>query len=214
MKFKKGHHMKSQNGSVHVVLIAVLVVALIGTLGYVYWNSLQSKEADTSNTMDTSKSVEAYKRTSTVPNTWKKYNDETQGISFSYPSNWTVIPNSKGNPDKFNYEIGMGPWKQQFAVMFGRHDIGAGLEKYVGSEVKWLKDNGRTSVVNTQITIDGHQAREVSYKQSDGTQEKAYYVASGSSIWNLPLVYMADSTTRDYISAEDSLILFESIQIK
>ena len=77
---------QSQSGSAHLVIIIVLVVALLGALGYVYWlNFMQPKTSDTESSTTTS--------TTTVSDiTYKKYT--TTGkyvVSFNYPSTWTTV---------------------------------------------------------------------------------------------------------------------------
>ena len=49
---------KTQSGSVHVIIIATLVIAVIGLLGFVFWqNFIQTDESTTTKTITTSESA-------------------------------------------------------------------------------------------------------------------------------------------------------------
>jgi len=85
----------SQKGSAHVVIIVILVVALLGTLGFVFWQNFIDKKPvaknnESSKTEDTkSKPKDEYKG-------WKTYTSTRDGYSIRYPSDWLAI-NETGN---------------------------------------------------------------------------------------------------------------------
>jgi nitrogen fixation-related uncharacterized protein len=48
-------HMISQKGSAHAIIIVVLAIALVGALGYIFWQNFMNKQStDDSNTAQTS----------------------------------------------------------------------------------------------------------------------------------------------------------------
>jgi cytoskeletal protein RodZ len=71
-----------QTGSAHVVIIIVLVVVVLGLVGYVFWNNFINKKPATTKPTVTSKSVPSA--------SLKTYTESSYGISFKYPSDWTV----------------------------------------------------------------------------------------------------------------------------
>jgi hypothetical protein len=66
------NRLSSHQGSVHALLIAGLVIALVGVLGFVFWQNFVNKEPDS-----TSESLKTY----TFPDT---------GSSFKYAPNWKI----------------------------------------------------------------------------------------------------------------------------
>ena len=75
---------KFQSGFVHLLIILLLVVALAGTLGFVYWqNFMQPKQT---NVIDTNKSKDK-----TVTANEISINPSGKNpITFSYPKSWTI----------------------------------------------------------------------------------------------------------------------------
>lgn len=73
---------KSQNqtGSAHVVIIVILVLAIMGLLGFVFWQNFIQKKATTT-TSTTTTVVDQYSG-------WNTYNNSTYGFSLRYPANW------------------------------------------------------------------------------------------------------------------------------
>lgn len=77
----------SQKGSSHIVIIVILVVALLGALGFVFWQNFINKdpivkEAETSKTQAQTKDEYAG---------WKTYASTRDGYYIKYPSDWLVI---------------------------------------------------------------------------------------------------------------------------
>lgn len=91
--------MNSQKGSAHVIIIIVLVVALLGTLGFVFWQNF-GKET----TNQTAKNSTSTNMASTKPATSQafKYEGSHQynvaAFSFQYPLGWTAKITSGQNP--------------------------------------------------------------------------------------------------------------------
>lgn len=78
-----------QKGSAHVVIIIILVIALLGVLGFVFWqNFIDTKpvanNSENSKTDTDSQSTDAYKD-------WKTYTSTRDGYSIKYPSDWLVV---------------------------------------------------------------------------------------------------------------------------
>lgn len=78
-----------ERGSAHVVIIIILIVALLGALGWIFWQNFILKQSNTSSDKPV---VIKQKTTPTAPAqpTLKTYTDSATGVSFRYPSNWSV----------------------------------------------------------------------------------------------------------------------------
>jgi hypothetical protein len=210
---------KNQKGFSSVAVIIILLV-LIGSVGWYVFNSthkntspiqnVSSKNVETLKKSSSTKPEQAqpaieYKRTTITPSDWKTYTDDSHFLSFSYPLGWKVVPDSKGNPDKFDYEIGIGPGSQQYSAIIG-------LKKQsIESTVSDFGHNYDSKII-TSITLDGHQAKEITYKNG-GNEEKQYFVYAHDNTYSLPTVFKVDIPGSGELSAKDSLALFESVKI-
>ena len=82
---------KSQLGSVHLVVVIVLVIALISALGYIFWQNFMQPKTDNSDKV-TTKIIDdtSSKKVVTDPTeNWETYtNNDSVFVSFKYPSDW------------------------------------------------------------------------------------------------------------------------------
>lgn len=79
---------QNQNGSALVIICIVIVIAILGALGFVLWqNFLKAKlAAETPQTIKTTTSaVDPYKG-------WKTYTTTASNYQIKYPSAWSVVP--------------------------------------------------------------------------------------------------------------------------
>lgn len=92
--------MKSQKGSVHVIIIIILVLLLIGALGYLFWQSVSRGDEQVSGT----KSSESKKDkdiedsqvvTQTAPDGYVVYTDDATGFSLAYPKEWGSLKDAE-----------------------------------------------------------------------------------------------------------------------
>jgi len=83
---------KQQSGIVHLAIIIVLIVALLGVLGFVYWqNFIQPKNSTTKGSSSKSTSDTKIPAVKTDPLVgWKTYTNTALGFSIKYPSDWQV----------------------------------------------------------------------------------------------------------------------------
>lgn len=81
-----------QTGSVHIAIIIILIVAILGGLGFMFWNNFMKKDNDnSSNTQQTSASKVI---------TYATYQTDIHPVSFQYPSTWKV-KNVEGSGQDF-----------------------------------------------------------------------------------------------------------------
>lgn len=91
----------TQAGSAQVIIIIVLVVALLGTLGFVFWQNFINK-ADSTKPTDTSTVVKEETNTDGL----KTYVNQKYKLSFEYPSDWSVeVKNDESGQDLNYYSL-------------------------------------------------------------------------------------------------------------
>lgn len=80
----------SQKGSAHAIIIIVLVLALLGTLGFVFWQNFIYKEPVTKKPVNSSNTKEQPQVKDKYAG-WKTYTSTRDGYSIKYPSEWILI---------------------------------------------------------------------------------------------------------------------------
>lgn len=80
----------SQKGSAHIVIIIILVVALLGVLGFVFWQNFIDKKPVTKND-ESSKNENTQNQPTDEYEGWKTYTSTRDGYSIKYPSDWLAI---------------------------------------------------------------------------------------------------------------------------
>lgn len=86
---------KYQTGSSHVVIIAVLALALLGTLGFVFYQNFVAKPAQSANTAGNTAANTSANKAASPSNTpkqvtLKEFCTEVDKLCFKYPENWQV----------------------------------------------------------------------------------------------------------------------------
>jgi hypothetical protein len=90
------HHpySKSQSGSVHIVIVSILTLALVGALGFIFWQNFISKSSHTDNTVQVS-TAKVVASSSPAQGTAAKVKAFNGGfgvtwVAFNYPADWTI----------------------------------------------------------------------------------------------------------------------------
>jgi Tfp pilus assembly protein PilE len=83
---------KNENGFTFVeALLIILILAVIGGVGYmVYHNNHKSKTASVSTTAAKTSTATTSKATTSTSSTLKTYSSDYAGVSFQYPSTWSL----------------------------------------------------------------------------------------------------------------------------
>lgn len=86
---------KSQTGSAHAIITIILVVAVLGLLGLVFWqNLIQKKDTTPTHTVTTTTTP---KNAASDPYAgWQTYTNKDLGFSVKYPADWK-LDTSKAN---------------------------------------------------------------------------------------------------------------------
>jgi hypothetical protein len=87
---------KKESGSAHLIIIVILAIAVIGLLGYVFWQNVSKKASNTKSdatSLTTSTTKQAKSDTSQpVISTTQSFAGGFgfSGVAFNYPKDWTV----------------------------------------------------------------------------------------------------------------------------
>ena len=220
MKKTNKFHSGMKVGIVAAVVLLIVLAALV--VQSIYKSRVHTQDAPN---VVSSTPIEAYTKATKVPADWESYTIEEYSLSGSHPKGWLVLPDSRGNPSTYDYEIGLGVSAQNYEAVIGIN------KKSLDDVVQRFKDdflnNGSIHprlLSEKAMYIDGHLARELRYQQMHGVQggsaeqqtpgqvERQYFVYSNGMTYSLPTVYESDQPNGQ--SANNSLMLFESITIE
>jgi len=219
------------------IVEVALVVALVGLVAFIGWRawdmSQQSVAPSNLNTQaeqssdevaDASKSPD-YKRETTVPDDWVKYEaPEEYGFSLYHPPGWSVVADSKANPDLYVYEFGLAnrPDAQTLSLLVGVSDRTLDEETSRYKEASRYEDGvGDKLLSEKTLSFDGHELVELHYQSFIGLPEdpqprdkyRQFFVHADNRTYVLSRVYESDQSGGG-LTAEDSLILFESFNFQ
>lgn len=103
--------MTYQKGFAHAFLIIGLVLALIGALGFVFWQNFIYEEPVAKNEpIVATKKDNNEEKVGSVPDGYELYKDETLGFSFVYPQEWGDLSNGQ---IKQRPEFGIGTFGEK-----------------------------------------------------------------------------------------------------
>lgn len=136
---------KSQSGSAHAIIVIILVIALLGSLGFIFWqNFVQSKNTpdQNKNNQTINKSTENSAKTN-VSNEialTESITDNTvgTGLTLKYPSNWLLSDFKSYNQDGLRseqYNITSPSGDIKIHYLLGNGGVGGTCEKLSGDEI-------------------------------------------------------------------------------
>lgn len=219
---------KDQQGftAIETVLI-LIIIAIIGFIGWYAWHSKQNSDKMLNDTAKSQPaSVNAYKRPTTIPSTWKTYTNPQYKLSLAYPADWKVQFNTFAKKDFSNENDFSANATSLASICYlppnitetcsARLDIvGQALNDTI-AQVKKNYYSTFSHVTQSNITIDGHPAVEFDYQQpGESSLQKDYYVEANNYTYVLPTVYTAGppDAAVSGLSADTWLKLFESVKI-
>ena len=85
-----------QTGSAHVVIIIILVITVLGLLGFVFWQNFLNKESLVNNSGDNTPTATPVESNDPYKG-WKLYESNRDGYSIKYPSNWFLAAETEGD---------------------------------------------------------------------------------------------------------------------
>lgn len=78
-----------QTGSAHIVIIVIIVVAILGALGFVFWQNFIAKDNKTT-PAQVQKTAQNKKEGSAKEITYKTYQTDKHPVAFKYPDTWAI----------------------------------------------------------------------------------------------------------------------------
>jgi len=184
-----------QKGSAHVVIIVILVVALLGALGFIFWQNFINKEP-------------APKQTETTQNQpkdeyagWKTYKSTRDGYTIKYPSDWFLInETTTDGPYIRNFDPNTQPAddtklpKDYITLRVLKTEANNGI--FAGSTAtEWYNKLGNTEVSYGPVTYTpnnpmAYEVNGMSAKKTesvfDETNEDIFLIKDGS-LYNISL---------------------------
>lgn len=157
----------NQKGSAHVVIIVILVVALIGALGFVFWQNFMKN--DTASNAD--KSVDTSKNENKPKDDALTYRNDVIGIEFTYPKDWIKVECDNTNVENPQNQVYFGTTNEGLAIVDGKSTqlCGGGSDfpaqmrfGIVGvlstDDAEYYKKNAESI---SEVTIDGKVAEKI-----------------------------------------------------
>ncbi len=90
---------KNQSGfNVVEIVMAIVIVGLIGAVGYLFWDKIVNKPTDSKTA---AASTQSPSPTPTPTVSTKTYTSGGLGVAFDYPSTWTLSPNPASHTQKY-----------------------------------------------------------------------------------------------------------------
>lgn len=183
-----------QIGSAHLVIVITLVVALIGALGFIFWQNFVKTETDTSESV-TTKEIEESSETDKYAD-WGTYESVRDGYSIKYPKDWIIIKETDQDgpyirnvdPTSGNTESGYPAGYINLRVL--REDDSADFKARTDYTVKeWYEALGKT-YVNTGVV--GYEPKDVKVITFNGISAKS--IKSVFTETNEVIYFLKDNT--------------------
>ena len=91
--------LKNQTGSAHVVIIIILIAAVLGLLGFVFWQNFAKPKDNAASSAATSTTAKTTAPTTDPYATWLTYTSNRGGFNIKYPSDWKISDASANGGD-------------------------------------------------------------------------------------------------------------------
>ena len=156
-------HSSKQAGSTHVIVIIILVLAVLGLVGFVFWqNFVKNDTTKNTTTSETSNQQEGQNKDRL------SYTNEVIGVSFDYPKNWvkvecdnTYIENPKNT------------------VYFGTNNYGVGILEGTTSNLCGGGTDFPSQMIITKVNVSGEFTATATDVTIDGKSAKKYTSVAG-----------------------------------
>jgi hypothetical protein len=212
-------------------IIVIVLLAVLGVTGYLGWQVWQKNNEETKRAASATKKtnkpeVIAYKRTTTVPSDWKTYTNEKYGLSLAYPPTWKIDARESRPGDSGVF----GEATELLNISYISPDVAtfvSAMQAYdqpITESLQLLRSGAATAASKPlvqQITYDGllgaRQTMTVPVEeQKNGVSDTSYIIGNDTYTFSLPGAFKYDQQAagKTYLSAHDSLVMFESVKIK
>ena len=201
---------KYQSGFAHLIVITViLAVALVGTLGFVYWqNFIQQKSSASTKTpvVKASSTVVTTGTPTGKATTYKTYKDNQYNFTFKYPDTWSLTTDTSYGSDFSTIKDESGNKVAEFSVgtQLGGACAGDGsLYNVIESEATSIKavkpvSYSVTGIVNDDGSYDAHYGLTdvyTSYGSKGRVCSNTFYYAFEYNVNDINALGFANSIT-------------------
>ncbi len=177
-----------QSGSAHVIIIIVLVLLLIGALGYIFWQTVTAKNADSvqnDKTQQSSKEPASDKKVAVNPyGGWKDAAFTNLPIAYKIPADWSDAAQSNAAMDsEYDIQDNSIASDDGFMLRLSVHKLPRGYEgqsklvvrefQSIDSEYQWVvpqETDGsiRRIFVSSGVTKAGQEILPFSFQSRGG----------------------------------------------
>ena len=91
--------LNNQTGSAHVIIIIILIAAVLGLLGFVFWQNFAKPKDNAASSAATSTTVKTTAPITDPYATWLTYTSNRGGFNIKYPSDWKISDASANGGD-------------------------------------------------------------------------------------------------------------------
>lgn len=155
-----------------ITAIIILSITVIGLLAYVFWHNFYNANADTKKSDNASISTKQV--SNSKPIDYETYETDMYGLSFQYPSNWTVEKESKNNFDPdYNRTIDIKNNGQVVATLvFAVTGLGGSCDSSSSLPTYTVLDTEKSSIASGKPVSVSFMVTPSS--QSDGSYKATY----------------------------------------
>lgn len=126
---------KNQSGSAHVVLIVILVLIIVGLLGFVLWEKfIRPKDEVSTNTVSSS-STENNIAPRDIYDGWQTYTSQRAGFTIKYPATYKLIDTSDTPGNLVRLASPQSTMAQRSSVDKADYDVDISFEPTSGSMI-------------------------------------------------------------------------------
>jgi hypothetical protein len=195
-----------QKGGAHIVITVILVIALLGVLGFILWNNFIAKE----NGNDSTKKIETKQQNPVTPKVdlysdWLDYKSTAGGFNLKYPKGWVAKEASDEEMTSAFASTSFAPTGNSIITVSSfRSNL---------TPKAFVESNSTPQVIDSnENSINGNNAYY--HKDGDGTYiNRSYVVSHAGTITTISMMEMSQNPKIDnsmYVSQFD--LLAESIK--
>lgn len=163
--------MKAQKGSVHIIIVIVLVVALLGALGYIAWQNFSKEDTHQATAQMTETTKDADKNSTAKPDEQPAQSTYKNGAyTFNYLTDgWTLDEERFGDSAPLTPQLKTADYEQAAMGV----DKGAIITVYAYDETTTI--DKKYAEVSSKSS--GYAAEDVQKKTLNGVQAVSYHSA-------------------------------------
>ncbi len=202
---------QKQTGSAHVVIITILVLALLGALGFIFYQNFIKAKTDTANSVATTEAEEAPEADKYAG--WGTYESVSGGYSIKYPEDWIVIKETDQDgpyirnfdPTSGNTENGYPAGYINLRVLY--EDDSANFKARTDYMVKeWYEALGKTYVNSGAVGYEPKDVKTITFNDISAKSAKSVFTETNEVIYFLKGDRLYSINLYPYGASSDSTV--------